>query len=244
MVANLPSTLTKKRSPIRNASPPTTRIVPFQVLGYRQIFFPAIKDYASPSSSLYSLPHTRNPWPSPYTKLLSVECSQASLHTCGLQTGQSRSLIYSLQSCTSSSLLRASLSPTAALPDSDPTEGKPSSCSHPQEGHCLCPEGSNRGVSSGHEPAQSRSQLGAQMACEMSWHTLLGFLEHIGINHRYSYIVIEIDVDIDDIDIDEITVSFMMNISSEVPHTHSIGTVITFLTLMQVTILSHFCSQL
>jgi len=58
------------------------------------------------------------------------------------------------------------------------------------------------------------------------------------------YNTIEIDVDIDDTDADEITVSFIMNISSGTPHTHDISTVISFLTLMQVTIFSPFCLQL
>lgn len=60
------------------------------------------------------------------------------------------------------------------------------------------------------------------MACEMSWPTLLVFLEH----DRYRCIAIEIDADIDDID--KVTGIFMMNISSRTPHTHGIGTVITF----------------
>lgn len=89
VVANLPSTLMKKRPPIRSISPPTTSIALFwvllqyfQVLGYKQIFFPAITDYTSPSPSLHSLPHTRNPWPSPYNKFLTTELTKAGLHTC------------------------------------------------------------------------------------------------------------------------------------------------------------------
>lgn len=152
VVANLPSILMKKRSDIRRISLPTTSIAPFwvllqyfQVLGYKQIFFsPTITDYNSPSHSLYSPPHTGNPWPPPYTKPCTTECSQASLNTCPLQPKQSRSLIYSPQSFTSSSLLHASLSPTAPLPDTNPTEGKPSGCSLLQDGHCPCPEGSKR----------------------------------------------------------------------------------------------------
>lgn len=52
---------------------------------------------------------------------------------------------------------------------------------------CLCPKGSNRGVSSGHEQAQSKSWLDAEMACEMSWPTLLLFLEHTVTKDRYRY---------------------------------------------------------
>lgn len=55
-----------------------------------------------------------------------------------------------------------------------------------------------------------------------------------------------IDIDIlQEIDIDEITVSFMVNINSEIPYTLDIGTeFFFFLTLSRVTILSHLCLQL
>lgn len=54
----------------------------FQIVGHKQIFFLVLTDYASPSPSLQSLPHTRNSYSEHCTKLLITESSQASPHTC------------------------------------------------------------------------------------------------------------------------------------------------------------------
>lgn len=178
MAGSLPSTSMKKKLPIRSTSLPTTSIAPFcvllqcfQVVGYKLIFFPSLNRLRLISISLQSLPHTRNPCSEHCTKLLTTESSQASPHACPCNLASSSLSVTLFQAFNSSLLLYASLGPTGHLPDTNPTEGKPSSCSLPQNGHCLCPKALILGVSSGHELAQDRWWLGAQLASEMSWHT-------------------------------------------------------------------------
>lgn len=141
------------------------------------------------SPHLHSPTHTRNPQPAPYTKLLTTECSEAILHICPLQPSQSRSLTCSLQALLSISLLHAP-SPQSHRP---PTWHQ----SNRREDIKLLPLPRRaltyvqKVTTEGSAVAMSKHRVSHgwmhKMVCEISWPTLLLFLEHTVINDRYRY---------------------------------------------------------